>query len=103
MLKFRRSGLKTENIVPGGESGKNNADAANNNNNGSNSAANVNEQQRQHLDNRRTSGGDSKISRFGYNVNKSMSEMEMSQKVCSSCFHSIRRFKSLLNGRIMDI
>lgn len=102
MLKFRRSGLKTESIVTGGESGKNNADTANNNN-GSNSAANVNEQQQQHLDNRRTSQGDSKISRFGYNVNKSMSEMEMSQKVCSSCFHTISRFKSLLNGTVKDM
>lgn len=94
MLKFRRSGLKTETIVPDGEHGKGSADVVNNNrvssgsnnnrsSSGSNSsAANVNEHH-QHLDNRRTSG-DGKTSRFGYNVNKPMNELAMSQKVMYS-------------------
>lgn len=81
MLKFRRSGLKTETIVPEGDSGKGQADVVNNNNNdiGSSSGGNksVNDS---HLDNRRISG-EGKSSRFGYNVNKSVNELAMSQKV----------------------
>ena len=85
MLKFRRSGLKTETIVPEGEQGKGDADVVNNNNNNSSnrsstSSSNGGNVKDSNLDNRRISG-DGKNSRFGYNVNKTVNELAMSQKV----------------------
>lgn len=108
MLKFRRSGLKTETIVPEGDSGKGQADVVNNNNNndsGSSSGGNksVNDS---HLDNRRISG-EGKSSRFGYNVNKSVNELAMSQKVMLPLlyiyFNILHFFAMSLMGKILCI